>query len=78
MAQLNLLERATDVSVILNNKKRDVMDIWFRGIKVWPKSESDPELSVDKNEVILNKSNNWSDVLKVFASNNQTWEFGID
>lgn len=35
MAQLNLLERATNILFRLNNKTRIVIDIWFRGQKIW-------------------------------------------
>ena len=64
MAQLNLLERATEAVVMLNGKK------------VWPIDEPVVELAVDKTLVILNKDNNYHDTITVFASDTAEWEFG--
>ena len=36
MAQLNLLERATEAVVMLNGNRRQVLDMWLNGKKVWP------------------------------------------
>lgn len=71
MAQLNLLERATEAVVMLNGNRRQVLDMWFNGKKVWP-----IELAVDKTLVILNKDNNYHDTITVFASDTAEWEFG--
>lgn len=70
MAQLNLLERATEAVVMLNGNRRQVLDIWLNGKKVWP------ILTVDKTLVILNKDNNYHDTITVFASYTAEWEFG--
>lgn len=71
MAQLNLLERATEAVVMLNGNRRQVLDMWLNGKKVWP-----IELAVDKTLVILNKDNNYHDTITVFASDTAEWEFG--
>lgn len=70
MAQLNLLERATEAVVMLNGNRRQVLDVWLNGKKVWP------ILAVDKTLVILNKDNNYHDTITVFASDTVEWEFG--
>lgn len=70
MAQLNLLERATEAVVMLNSNRRQVLDMWLNGKKVWP------ILAVDKTFVILNKDNNYHDTITVFASDTAEWEFG--
>lgn len=70
MAQLNLLERATEAVVMLNGNRRQVLDMWLNGKKVWP------ILSVDKILVTLNKDNNYHDTITVFASGTVEWEFG--
>ena len=70
MAQLNLLERATEAVVMLNGNRRQVLDMWLNGKKVWP------ILTVDKTIVILNKDNNYHDTITVFASDTVEWEFG--
>lgn len=70
MAQLNLLERATEAVVMLNGNRRQVLDMWLNGKKVWP------ILAVDKTLVILNKDNNYHDTITVFASDTAEWEFG--
>lgn len=70
MAQLNLLERATEAVVMLNGNRRQVLDIWLNGKKVWP------ILAVDKTLVILNKDNNYHDTITVFTSDTVEWEFG--
>lgn len=70
MAQLNLLERATEAVVMLNGNRRQVLDMWLNGKKVWP-----IELTVDKTLVILNKDNNYHDTITVFASDTAEWEF---
>lgn len=70
MAQLNLLERATEAVVMLNGNRRQVLDMWLNGKKVWP------ILTVDKTLVILNKDNNYHDTITVFASDTAEWEFG--
>lgn len=72
MAQLNLLERATEAVVMLNGNRRQVLDMWLNGKKVWPIVE----LAVDKTLVILNKNNNYHDTITVFASDTAEWEFG--
>lgn len=72
MAQLNLLERATEAVVMLNGNRRQVLDMWLNGKKVWPIVE----LAVDKTLVILNKDNNYHDTITVFASDTAEWEFG--
>ena len=41
MAQLNLLERATEAVVMLNGNRRQVLDMWLNGKKVWPIDEPD-------------------------------------
>lgn len=76
MAQLNLLERATEAAVILNSKKRNVMDMWLNGIKVWPLDRV-IEFYVDKNLVILGPHNSYHEVLRVFASKGATWSFEV-
>lgn len=76
MAQLNLLERATEAVVMLNSNRRQVLDMWLNGKKVWPIDESVVELAVDKTLVILNKDNNYYDTITVFASDTAEWEFG--
>lgn len=70
MAQLNLLERATEAVVMLNGNRRQVLDMWLNGKKVWP------ILSVDKTLIILNKDNNYHDTITVFTNNTAEWEFG--
>lgn len=72
MAQLNLLERATKAVVMLNGNRRQVLDMWLNGKKVWPIVE----LAVDETLVILNKDNNYHDTITVFASDTAEWEFG--
>lgn len=72
MAQLNLLERATEAVVMLNGNRRQVLDMWLNGKKVWPIDK----LTVDKILVILNKDNNYHDTITVFASDTAEWEFG--
>lgn len=72
MAQLNLLERATEAVVMLNGNRRQVLDMWLNGKKVWPINE----LAVEKTLVILNKDNNYHDTITVFASDTAEWEFG--
>ena len=54
MAQLNLLERATEAVVMLNGNRRQVLDMWLNGKKVWPIDKPIIEFSVDKTLVILN------------------------
>lgn len=76
MAQLNLLERATEAVVMLNGNRQQVLDMWLNGKKVWPIDESVVELAVDKTLVILNKDNNYHDTITVFASDTVEWEFG--
>lgn len=76
MAQLNLLERATEVVVMLNSNRRQVLDMWLNGKKVWPIDESVVKLAVDKTLVILNKDTNYHDTIAVFASDTAEWEFG--
>ena len=76
MAQLNLLERATEAVVMLNGNRRQVLDMWLNGKKVWPIDEPVVELAVDKTLVILNKDNNYHDTITVFASDTAEWEFG--
>lgn len=76
MAQLNLLERATEAAVMLNGNRRQVIDIWLNGKKVWPLDKPVVELSVDKTLVILDENNNYHNTLGVFAPDNATWEFG--
>lgn len=71
MAQLNLLERATEAVVMLNGNRRQVLDMWLNGKKVWP-----IELAVDKILVTLNKDNNYHDTITVFANDTAEWEFG--
>lgn len=70
MAQLNLLERATEAVVMLNGNRRQVLDMWLNGKKVWP------ILAVDKTFVILNKDNNYHETITVFANDTAEWEFG--
>ena len=77
MAQLNLLERATEAVVMLNGNRRQVLDMWLNGKKVWPIDEPVVELAVDKTLVILNKDNNYHDTITVFASDTAEWEFVI-
>lgn len=72
MAQLNLLERATEAVVMLNGNCRQVLEMWLNGKKVWPING----LTVDKTLVILNKDNNYHDTMTVFASDIAEWEFG--
>lgn len=72
MAQLNLLERATKAVVMLNGNRRQVLDMWLNGKKVWPIDE----LAVDKTLVILNKDNNYHETITVFANDTAEWEFG--
>lgn len=72
MAQLNLLERATEAVVMLNGNRRQVLDMWLNGKKVWPINK----LTIDKTFVILNKDNNYHDTMTVFASDTAEWEFG--
>lgn len=72
MAQLNLLERATEAVVMLNGNCREVLDMWLNGKKVWPINK----LTTDKTIVILNKDNNYHDTITVFASDTAKWEFG--
>ena len=72
MAQLNLLERATEAVVMLNGNRRQVLDMWLNGKKVWPIVE----LAVDKTLVILNKDNNYHDSITVFVSDTGKWEYG--
>lgn len=72
MAQLNLLERATEAVVMLNGNRRQVLDMWLNGKKVWPIVE----LAVDKTFAILNDDNNYHDTITVFASDTAEWEFG--
>lgn len=72
MAQLNLLERATEAVVMLNGNRRQVLDMWLNGKKVWPIDE----LVVEKTLVILNKDNNYHETITVFANDTAEWEFG--
>lgn len=72
MAQLNLLERATEAVVMLNGNRRQVLDMWLNGKKVWPINK----LAIDKTLVILNKDNNYHYTITVFASDTAEWEFG--
>lgn len=72
MAQLNLLERATEAVVMFNGNRRQVLDMWLNGKKVWPINE----LAVDKTLVILNKDNNYHDTITVFVSDTAEWVFG--
>lgn len=72
MAQLNLLERATEAVVMLNGNRRQVLDMWLNGKKVWPIDK----LAVDKTLVILNKDNNYHETITVFANDTAEWEFG--
>lgn len=72
MAQLNLLERATKAVVMLNGNRRQVLDMWLNGKKVWPIDE----LAVDKTLVILNKDDNYHETITVFANDTAEWEFG--
>lgn len=72
MAQLNLLERATEAVVMLNGNRRQVLDMWLNGKKVWPIDK----LTVDETLVILNKDNNYHNTITVFASDTAEWEFG--
>lgn len=76
MAQLNLLERATEAVVMLNGNRRQVLDMWLNGKKVWPIDRSVVEFSVDKTLVTLNKDNNYHDTITVFAGEDIEWEFG--
>lgn len=76
MAQLNLLERAIEATVMLNGNKRPVVDMWLNGKKVWPIDKPVVEFSVDKTLVTLNKDNNYHDTIIVFAGEDVEWEFG--
>lgn len=76
MAQLNLLERATEAVVMLNGNRRQVLDMWLNGKKVWPIGELVVKLVIDKTLVILNKDNNYHDTIAVFTSDTAEWEFG--
>lgn len=76
MAQLNLLERATEAVVMLNGNRRQILDMRLNGKKVWPIDKPVVELAVDKTLVILNKDNNYHDTITVFASDTVEWEFG--
>lgn len=76
MAQLNLLERATETVVMLNGNRRQVLDMWLNGKKVWPIDEPVAELVVNETLVILNKDNNYHDTIAVFISDAGEWEFG--
>lgn len=76
MAQLNLLERATEAVVMLNGNRRQVLDMWLNGKKVWPIYEPVVELAVDKTLAILNKDNNYHETITVFANDTAEWEFG--
>lgn len=76
MAQLNLLERATEAVVMLNGNRRQVLDMWLNGKKVWPIDKPIIEFSVDKTLVILNDDNNYYDTITVFANEDIKWEFG--
>lgn len=76
MAQLNLLERATEVVVMLNGNRRQVLDMWLNGKKVWPIDNPVVELAVDKTFVTLNKDNNYHDTMTVFVNGTAEWEFG--
>lgn len=76
MAQLNLLERATEAVVMLNGNRRQVLDMWLNGKKVRPINEPVVELAVDKTLVILNDDNNYHDTITVFANEDIKWEFG--
>lgn len=76
MAQLNLLERATEAVVMLNSNRRQVLDMWLNGKKVWSINKLVVELAVDKTLVILNKDNNYHNIITVFASDTAEWEFG--
>lgn len=72
MAQLNLLERATETVVMLNGNRRQVLDMWLNGKKVWPINV----LTIDTTLVTLNKDNNYHNTIAVFASDIAEWEFG--
>lgn len=72
MAQLNLLERATEAVVMLNGNRRQILDMWLNGKKVWPIDV----LAVDETLVTLNKDNNYHDTITVFANDTAEWEFG--
>ena len=50
MAQLNLLERATEAVVMLNGNRRQVLDMWLNGKKVWPIDEPVVELAVNQQK----------------------------
>lgn len=76
MAQLNLLERATQAVVMLNGNRRQVLDMWLNGKKVWPIDGSVVKLAIDKPLVILNKDNNYHDTIAVFTNDTAEWEFG--
>lgn len=76
MAQLNLLERATEAVVMLNGNRRQVLDMWLNGKKVWPIDKPIIEFSVDKTLVILNDDNNYHDTITVFVNGDIKWEFG--
>lgn len=76
MSQLNFIERAKEIVIQFNSNKKIVTDIWFNGTKVWPIDKSKYELSVDKNEVTLNKLNNYIDTIKVYCSKHIRWIFG--
>lgn len=76
MAQLNLLERAIEAAVMLNGNRRQVLDMWLNGKKVWPINEPVVKLAVDKTLVILNKDNNYHETIAVFANDTAKWEFG--
>lgn len=72
MAQLNLLERATEAVVMLNGNRRQILDMWLNGKKVWPINK----LAIDKTIVMLNNDNNYHDTITVFANEDTKWEFG--
>lgn len=76
MAQLNLLERATEAVVMLNGNRRQVLDMWLNGKKVWPIDKPIIEFSVNKTLVILNDDNNYHDTIAVFTNEDIKWEFG--
>lgn len=76
MAQLNLLERATGAVVMLNGNRRQVLDMWLNGKRVWPINKPVAELAIDKTLVILNKDNNYHDTTIVFTNDTAEWEFG--
>lgn len=76
MAQINILERATEAIIQLNGNKRSVIEIWLNGIKVWPIHTSEQELRVDRTLVVLSQQNNFRDVINVLANDSTSWEFG--